>query len=396
MRRLLGQNQHDQQQLRYHRCSTSHPNSSPAAGMLHSRSCCSRSSDLVCTRLGFHRLGRRRRRRPGEEHGKQEYLSNRSVHRGSSSSSRSRRRQGAGLATAAASVVLFASSTAAASAATATAAVGPAAPEFAPSRMVSRRVSVRHEHREATCPTAFVSSAAAGIEPVCRWAAAGYRRLARATHRNAPAGATTRTPTATFLGGGLRGGSGGGNEAAAATTSAAHSGSNSSSGGVRMMVAGAAGFSGEFTPPDESWKRRKEQPGGGSLPSQQQQSDTKGQVEQAATTNGDEEEEEVYSWSPRQNGQGSWDGGRKGTLKGAAAAAEEGQEQTPVWRVDLKRGVYTGDVKIKQVCFGSFVRRCPFHDVDGNASSSAAQNSDGFAGKVGGGGVQSQPTFWRP
>lgn len=67
-----------------------------------------------------------------------------------------------------------------------------------------------------------------------------------------------------------------------------------------------------------------------------------GDVEEEEGEKGGEEEEEVYSWTPNESGQGSWD--RSNAILGAA---EKGKG--PVWRVDLKRGVYTGDVKIKQV-----------------------------------------------
>ena len=48
--------------------------------------------------------------------------------------------------------------------------------------------------------------------------------------------------------------------------------------------------------------------------------------------------QEVVSWTPKTEGQGSWD--RRKAVAGSDA---------PVWRVDLKRGVYTADVKITQV-----------------------------------------------
>lgn len=239
---------------------------------------------------------------------------------------RNKMRDGSGLAI---SVVLFASSTAAATA------VVTAGPEIPPSSMVSRSVALHDAHRPGSNRTAFVSSAtAAGIEPVRRWAAAGCRRLAGATHQNAAAAAAAVTAgltrrTTSLLRGGLRGGSaeacGGG-------------------GGLRMI---SGGFSGEFMPPDESWKRRREPE---KLPRQEEppasppssQSGASGQLKSVARGEEEEaEEEEVYSWTPKKNGQGSWES--RNALLGAVG-------EGPVWRVDLKRGVYTGDVKIKQVC----------------------------------------------
>lgn len=196
-----------------------------------------------------------------------------------------------------------------------------------------------HPHRPALNRTAFVSSAtAAGIEPVRRWAAAGYRRLAGATNQNAAAAAAAVTAgltrrTTGFLRGGLRGGSAGAASAGGC--------------GLRMI---SGGFSGEFMPPDESWKRRR-------APEKQQQQENEASASPLSSQSNpksvaregkqeeDEEEEEVFSWTPKQNGgQGSWDS--RNALVGGAADKDEG----PVWRVDLKRGVYTGDVKIKQVC----------------------------------------------
>lgn len=52
------------------------------------------------------------------------------------------------------------------------------------------------------------------------------------------------------------------------------------------------------------------------------------------------------AWTPKQEGQGSWD--KHGTRTAAAGVAVN--SESTVWRVDLKRGMYTGDVKIKQVC----------------------------------------------
>lgn len=54
----------------------------------------------------------------------------------------------------------------------------------------------------------------------------------------------------------------------------------------------------------------------------------------------------VTAWTPKQEGQGSWD--KHGTRTAAAGVAVN--SESTVWRVDLKRGMYTGDVKIKQVC----------------------------------------------
>lgn len=335
MRQLLGQ-QHEQ---RYHRCSTS-VSTSPVAGILRS-SCCSCHADAVCASLGNHHLGRRRRRRPSEQRGESEHLPGTSssgsggsgIQGVSRGTRRNRRREGSGLAI---SVVLFASSTAAATA------VVPAGPELPPSTMASRSALVHDASRPTRLNrTAFVSSAtaAAGIEPVRRWAAAGCRRLAGATHQNAAAAAAAVTAgltgrTTGFLRGGLRGGSAGAG------------GSSSGGGGLRMI---SGGFSGEFTPPDESWKRRRaekqqqeEEPASPLL----SQSPTRGQLKSVAR-DGDgeeEEEEEVFAWTPKQNGQGSWDS-RNALVGGRAADKDDG----PVWRVDLKRGVYTGDVKIKQV-----------------------------------------------
>lgn len=48
---------------------------------------------------------------------------------------------------------------------------------------------------------------------------------------------------------------------------------------------------------------------------------------------------EQPTWTPRQEGQGSWD-----KRKAKAAVVE-----TPVWHVDLSRGVCTGDIKVSQV-----------------------------------------------
>eukprot|EP00752_Nemacystus_decipiens_P004025 g3686.t1 len=193
-------------------------------------------------------------------------------------------------------------------------------------------------HQPRLNRAAFASSAAAGIEPaVRRWAAAGCRRLAGATHQSAAAAAAAVTAgltrrTTGFLRGGLRGGS---VEASAA-----------SGGGLRMI---SGGISGEFMPPDEPWKRRRAQekrqgdaPAASPLSSQ---SHASGEFKSVARggEGGEDEEEEVFSWKPKQNGQGSpWDS--RNALVGGAAGKDDG----PVWRVDLKRGVYTGDVKIKQ------------------------------------------------
>lgn len=48
----------------------------------------------------------------------------------------------------------------------------------------------------------------------------------------------------------------------------------------------------------------------------------------------------LVSWTPKREGQGSWD-----KNKAAAASLE-----APVWQADLVRGVHTGVIKIKQVC----------------------------------------------
>lgn len=251
----------------------------------------------------------------------------------SSSSRRSRRRrQGTGLAT-----VLFASSTAAAAASAATAVSYAAAHELASSGMgVSASMPLHRRQRRDRPPTAFVASAAAtGMEPVRRWAAAGCRRLAGLTHQDGAAGIAAAVKTS-FLRGGLRGGHAGGLN------------DGSSSRGLRMV---ASGFSGEFMPPDDSWKRSRrtqqqeeeEEEGTGS-PLSSQRSDTSGRME---SVQGDEEEDEIYTWTPKPNGQGSWDSRGTGTLLSSSS-----NEEVPVWRVDLKRGVYTGDVKIKQVCSG--------------------------------------------
>lgn len=107
-------------------------------------------------------------------------------------------------------------------------------------------------------------------------------------------------------------------------------------------------------PPDESWKRGRR-----ALPEKQQQEASASPLSSQSNASGqfkpgardgqeqqEEEEEEVFSWTPKQNGgQGSWDS-RNALVGGGAAEKDDG----PVWRVDLKRGVYTGDVKIKQVC----------------------------------------------
>ena len=347
MRRLARQQQ--QQHEQYHRCSTSFSSSPAAAEILHS---CSRGADATRPSLGGHHPGRRRPR-PDGEHSKAERLPSCGAGRGRSSSSssrRNRRREGSGLA--AISVVLFASSSTAAGAAV----VPAAGPELPPSGMAGERVSLQGAHGRAagtnTNHAAFVSSAkAAGLEPVRRWAAAECRRLAGATHHGATAAAAAVTAgvtrrTTSFLRGGLRSGGGG------------NAGASSGGGGQRLrMISG--GFSGEFTPPDEPWKRRraqqqKQQQQGEEGDTAAPQSDAGGRFEHAAGDTGEEEEEgegeeeeeeeeEVYSWTPNQNGgQGSWDTRRSAIL----GAAEPG----PVWQVDLKRGVYTGDVKIKQVC----------------------------------------------
>lgn len=199
-------------------------------------------------------------------------------------------------------------------------------------------------HRRDRPPTAFVaSSAAAGMEPVRRWAAAGCRRLAgRLTDQDAAAGIAAAVKTS-FLRGGLRGGSARGE----------NEGSSSNGRGMRMV---SSGFSGEFMPQDESWKRRRSQQqqpqlqeegegqeGGSTGSPLSSKSDPKGRLESTQ-----EDEDEIYTWTPKPNGQGSWDSRGKGTLLAS------NNEEVPVWRVDLKRGVYTGDVKIKQVCL-SFV-----------------------------------------
>lgn len=105
-------------------------------------------------------------------------------------------------------------------------------------------------------------------------------------------------------------------------------------------------------PPDEPWKRRRaqENPQEG-VPASQlpSQSNASGQFKSVARGGEEEEEEaeeEVFSRTPKQNGQGSWDSRSSSALVGGAE-----KDEGPVWRVDLKRGVYTGDVKIKQVCF---------------------------------------------
>eukprot|EP00903_Cladosiphon_okamuranus_P006597 g6444.t1 len=307
--------------------------------MLHSGSSCScGSAGGRCAGLGSHYLTRRRRRRPREQLAESEHLpagsgSGGGVARGSSR--RNRRREGPGLAI---SVVLIASSTAAATA------VVPPGLELPPSTMAAK-VAARsaslhdaHPHRTGLNRTAFVSSAtAAGIEPVHRWAVAGCRRLAGATHRNAAAAAAAVTAgltrrTAGFLRGGLRGGSAG---------AAGASGGD----GLRMI---SGGVSGEFMPPDESWKRRRapekqQQQEEASASPLSSQSNPKFSAREGQQQQEDEEEEEVFSWTPKQNGgQGSWDS--RNALVGGAADKDHG----PIWRVNLKRGVYTGDVKIKQ------------------------------------------------
>ncbi len=305
--------------------------------MLHS-CCSSRGAEATCTSLVGHHPGRRRRRRPEGEHGETEHLPSSRADRGSIiGGRRNRRRDGSGLAI---SVVLFASSTAAS-------AVVPVGLELPPSRIASRRVSL-HRPPGGTNRAAFASAssatAAPGLEPVGRWAAAECRRLAgAATHLDAAAAAAALTAgvtrrTTSFLRGGLRGSGG-------------RSGSAGAGGGgnyrLRMI---SGGFSGEFTPPDEPWKRRRAQQQQGEEGVTAPQSDarfahTAGDIEEEEGEGEveEEEEEEVYSWTPKESGQGSWDS-RSNAILGMAE-----QEQGPVWRVDLKRGVYTGDVKIKQV-----------------------------------------------
>lgn len=241
--------------------------------------------------------------------------------------------------------MLFASSTAAASAAATAVSSSQDTPS---SRMASRSASLhRHHHRSEA---AFASSAGMA-EPVGRWAAAGCRRLASEMTQHGAAAVTAGVrsrATRFILRGGLRDRSGGA-DCGGSSSSSSNAAANR---GLRMI---AGGFSGEIMPQDESWKRGRkagrqqehdESPGSvGGTPLASSQSDIGGQSDPAAS-----EEDEVYSWAPKQNGQGSWDGGG-----GAAASALRGRDDAaaPVWRVDLKRGVYTGDVKVKQVslCF---------------------------------------------
>ncbi|CAN0152024.1 unnamed protein product, partial [Ectocarpus sp. 12 AP-2014] len=282
-----------------------------------------------CCPTRVERRRRSRRRDQNEVQREKSSSASRSVTRGSR-----RRRQGAGLAT----TVLFASSTAAASAAAATAASS--SRDIPSSRMASRSASLHRHHRRGA---AFASRA--GIaEPIGRWAAAGCRRLASdmTQHGAAAVTAGVRSRATRFLlRGGLRHRSGDADGGDGSSTAAA------SRRGLRMI---ASGFSGDFMPQDESWKRGRKAPrqehnertgdgGGDGTPLASSQSDIGGPSDASAS-----EEDEVYSWAPKQNGQGSWDGGG-----GAAAATlRRAEDTTPVWRVDLKRGVYTGDVKVKQ------------------------------------------------
>ena len=52
---------------------------------------------------------------------------------------------------------------------------------------------------------------------------------------------------------------------------------------------------------------------------------------------------DAVTWTPKQAGQGSWD------KRKAVDTASDQLVNPLVWRVDLNRGVYTGDIKIKQV-----------------------------------------------
>ncbi|CAM9855815.1 unnamed protein product, partial [Ectocarpus sp. 12 AP-2014] len=285
-----------------------------------------------CCPTRVERRRRSRRRDQDEVQREKSSSASRSVTRGSR-----RRRQGAGLAT----TVLFASSTAAASAAAATAASS--SRDIPSSRMASRSASLHRHHRRGV---AFASPA--GIaEPIGRWAAAGCRRLASdmTQHGAAAVTAGVRSRATRFLlRGGLRDRSGDADGGDGSSTAAA------SRRGLRMI---AGGFSGDFMPQDESWKRGRKAPrqehnertgdggggGGDGTPLASSQSDIGSPSDASAS-----EEDEVYSWAPKQNGQGSSDGGG-----GAAAATlRRAEDTTPVWRVDLKRGVYTGDVKVKQ------------------------------------------------
>lgn len=150
----------------------------------------------------------------------------------------------------------------------------------------------------------------------------------------------------------------------------------SSSNRVQMISAtgrGFDGFSGEFLPDPPGWnhdragaawkqdsaRRRTSIQGKGSMDSRPVQRSTPSSNNNGNARPLDSMTPEVSSprgqsnaikgavtaWTPKQEGQGSWD--KHGTRTAAAGVAVN--SESTVWRVDLKRGMYTGDVKIKQV-----------------------------------------------
>lgn len=135
----------------------------------------------------------------------------------------------------------------------------------------------------------------------------------------------------------------------------------------RMVSAGASGeaISGDFLNPDEPWtirgqRQRRGSPGippWADSPSVSPEKDRKasgsrGTREEAlrraanAVSGAGRDQEGSGSWTPKREGQGSWD---KTRSKAAELAL-------PVWLVDLKRGVCTGDITMSQVS-GQNLRR---------------------------------------
>lgn len=348
---------------------------------------CDREADLMCQQLV--RYGecsgcsarRRRRQREAEKQEREQRSSSKLNGRTAPTAGQQlrRRRRGADLVTAtAAASVLLASSTIAAAAAAAT------------SSSVSvisccwgygygRRRSLHELH------TAFVLST---VDSPRRWAVASrYRRIRGANTQYAASHA--------------------GSERTYSSSSSSSAGRASLRGGfcstrgdancrrlpprralLRMISAAGRGDEGafsagaaEFLPPDEAWKRfRAQQESRIGSPSagpdhhasrqqqkqQQQQrplSESRARRAQAgagteAASGGQQHGgasssswsstgrsaavgSDVVSWTPKREGPGSWD---------RVKAVEAGLEP-PVWRVDLRRGIYTGDVKIKQVCY---------------------------------------------
>lgn len=126
--------------------------------------------------------------------------------------------------------------------------------------------------------------------------------------------------------------------------------------------------SGDFLPSEDSWRllrSQNSQPGsrssngaaGGPPPPSESvarvvdaRDGTGGVVSQAVPAAAAAADQQgLVSWTPKREGQGSWD--KNKAASAAAATASSAGLEAPVWRVDLVRGVYTGVIKIKQVLF---------------------------------------------